>query len=338
MKVEAQDPFGEHAVPSSRARLAVLGAEILVESTDAALMELAIEAYGGLPPFEKGHTATALGLSMVLNDHGKTWPAGEIPPAPILSSGSGLLCASFDAGNFAVVDPAHARAFINVSRAMLQHPHIIRYELIEFAILTLASRSRSLVPLHAACVGLGANGCLILGASGTGKSTLCLMALEHDLSVLSEDSTFVDPMAHKLFGVPNFLHVKRETLALLEPGSLRGLVEQSRLIYRRSGATKFEMDLRRLGQGNLENSVGFAATIFLTQKTAGSGSALEKIDRADMLTRMIEEQPYAVGLPGWDDFCETLVDRPAYELRRTNPPAAAIRELRALLAANHVEA
>jgi hypothetical protein len=221
---------------------------------------------------------------------------------------------------------------ISVSRAMLLHPYIVRYEMIEFAVLTLASRSQSLVPLHAACVGLGGNGCLIIGASGTGKSTLCLMALDDDMLVLAEDSAFLDPVSFSIFGVPNYLHAKYEAPNLLAHGRLSDFVSAAPVIRRRSGTLKFEADLRRLGRGIPQSSLRLNATIFLTQQRADIDSVMKPVDRADMIARMNEEQPYAAGLAGWDQVCEKLAEHPCFELQRTDPPAAAVRELRALLA------
>jgi len=55
------------------------------------------------------------------------------------------------------------------------------------------------------------------------------------------------------------------------------------------------------------------------------------LQHEDMLSRMSAEQPYAAGQPGWGDFCENLKVQPCFELRRTDPPVAAVQELRALL-------
>jgi len=329
--VEPRDPFGEHIARAAHGRVSVLGAEILLESTDAVLTEIAYEAYRNLPRFDRHGTPTQLHISMVLNEHEGEWPKNEEPPSPILSSGGGLLCATVDAGNFVVVDVAKRRALICVSRAMLHHRQLVRYEMIEFAVLTLAARSRSLVPLHAACIGLGDSGCLIFGASGTGKSTLCLLALCNGLEVISEDSTFVDPESLEIFGVPNYLHVKPETIDLIGPGPLHDLVAGSPVIRRRSGAVKFEADLRGLVSVGARSPFRLAAAIFLTPDLADSGLVKQRIDSSDVVSRIDLEQPYAAGLPGWDRFCAKLVDHPCYELRRTSPPAAVIRELQQLL-------
>jgi serine kinase of HPr protein (carbohydrate metabolism regulator) len=59
--------------------------------------------------------------------------------------------------------------------------YLTRYELIEFAVFTLAQRVQGLVPLHAACVGRAGRGLLLMGGSGAGKSTLALHCLARRL-------------------------------------------------------------------------------------------------------------------------------------------------------------
>ncbi len=50
---------------------------------------------------------------------------------PVLGAGAGLLCATVDAGSFAVMDVPMSRALICVSNAMLRHRYHARYELVE---------------------------------------------------------------------------------------------------------------------------------------------------------------------------------------------------------------
>ena len=52
-----------------------------------------------------------------------------------------------------------------------------RYEMLEFAVFTLASRVQGVVPLHAACIGRRGRGLLLMGDSGAGKSTAALLGL-----------------------------------------------------------------------------------------------------------------------------------------------------------------
>src|SRR5262249_27540946 len=162
-----------------------------------------------------------------------------------------------------------SRAFVSVSKAMLGQPYYPRYELIELAFLTLASRTQALVPLHAACVGRNGNGVLVMGGSGAGKSTLTLHALASGLQILSEDSAFVAADDLRITGVPNYLHLAPSSLGFLPPGSLRRSIERSPVIERRSGARKLEVDLRKLRGEVVRAPLRLAGAVFLSRRRAG---------------------------------------------------------------------
>ncbi len=97
----------------------------------------------------------------------------------------------------------------------MRFPYHIRYELIEFAVFTLAARVQRLVSLHAACVGTGGKGVLLMGPSGAGKSTVALQCLLNGFDFLSEDSVFVAPRSMKATGIANFLHTRADSLRWL---------------------------------------------------------------------------------------------------------------------------
>src|SRR5262245_55111526 len=163
MSVAAGDPFGEDTEAQLHTRASVLGGAFTIRSSSPKLLALAIEAFGGLPAHRLERRPPRFTVRLVLNDHQRTWTRGAAPPAPVFTSGAGLLSATIDAGNFAVMDPGMSRALISVSKALLEQPYYPRYELIELACLTLAARVQGLAPLHAACVGANGNGVLLIG-------------------------------------------------------------------------------------------------------------------------------------------------------------------------------
>ncbi len=331
MNVDPKDPFGERRELGSEVRLQIAGAELVVRSSDRVLIDLAVEAFGSLPRFATEGAVPDLRLQLTLNDREKSWQNKPPPPTP--GSGDGLLCGVVDSGNYAIVDPENRRAIVSVSRAMLHHPHLARYELIEFAVLTLAGRALSLVPLHGACVGLGETGCLLVGATGAGKSTLCLLALSGGLQVLSEDSVFVSPRDLSVFGMPNFLHLRPDALGLLDPGPVRDRVSDSPTIHRRSGVEKFAYDYREHCQWKSPLRPKLGATVFLSEKIAEASSALRPLEATDeLITRLRSEQPYAAGLPEWSEFSRKISAVRCFELRRTESPGVAVEQLRTMLA------
>jgi hypothetical protein len=209
----AADPFGESAVAKFSLRLQLLGANILFESNSGHLLRLVKAAYAGLP----GHRLPGLAPRLRIRLH--LAPAqrarGRREPAPLtMMGGLGLLGATTGATNTVIVSPQQRAALVVVTPAMLKNPYLLRYEIIEFAVLTLATRVQSLVPLHAACFGQGDRGVLLMGDSGAGKSTLALQALLRDWDFVSEDAVFVAPETMHATGAANFLHIRANTSAL----------------------------------------------------------------------------------------------------------------------------
>lgn len=329
------DPFSERAPVRARARLSVLGGDFEVESSDTSLLQLARDAFLGLPRHRLVGRPRRFHVRLVLSERGSEWAKGSVPPPPVRSAGAGLLCATVDAGNFAIVDTAMSRALVCISPLMLRHRYHARTELVELAFLTLASRAQRLVPLHAACVGTHGNGLLLIGAGGTGKSTLSLHALAHGLELISEDSAFVslDKPLDKLrvTGTPNYLHVQPDSLGLLSDEALRERIASSPVILRRSGIHKLEVDLRALPGRLAPSPLELAGTVMLSPRPAGRDEALRPLDRRTFVHRLRQEQPYAAGLDDWTKFERRIVALPSFELRRTEHPDVAVDQLRALL-------
>jgi hypothetical protein len=333
MKTSVGDPFGESMRPSLRAHLEVLGGAFMIESADASLLQLAVEAFGGLPRQRMARNPQCFRVTFVTTKDCRAWPRNTEPPQPAHSAGGGLLCATIDAANFVVIDVALGRALVCISPAMLRHRYHARYELVELAVLILAARGLGLVPLHAACVGQRGRGALLIGPSGAGKSTLSLHALNAGMQLLSEDSAFVAADSLSIAGVPSFLHVQPSALRFLPNGPLRRRVRGSPMIRRRSGTRKHEVDLRSIGNRIARAPLRLAATVFLSPEPAGRRPLLRELASRTLLTRLRREQPYAAGLSTWRGFEQRIVEVPAYELRRAKHPDIAVRELQQLLAA-----
>jgi hypothetical protein len=117
----------------------------------------------------------------------------------------------------------------------------------------------------------------------------------------------------------------------LRSGALRRSIERSPVIQRRSGVRKLEVDLRNLRAKIPRKPLRLVATVFLSRRTAGA-QALEALDADVCVARLRREQRYAVhSFPGWAAFERRVAALPSYELRRTEHPDIAIRQLRQLL-------
>jgi hypothetical protein len=255
---------------------------------------------------------------------------GSTAPPIRMLQGAGFLGSATDASTVAVLSPADRTALIIVSREMLRFPYHIRYELIEFAVFTLASRAQRLVPLHAACIGLAGKGILLMGPSGAGKSTVALQSLLEGFDFLSEDSVFVAPDSMRATGTANFLHVRADSLKWHDAVK-RALIRKSPTIERRSGIKKFEVDLRRKEFRLANRPLKIIGVAFLSSRPGGSGPLLRRLSTADTLARLKREQGYGAGLPQWRGFSRTLLQLGGFEILRGAHPAASVEALRTLL-------
>jgi hypothetical protein len=248
-------------------------------------------------------------------------------------SGAELLGGATNSSNFVVVCPSRHTALVVVSREMLRFPYHTRYEYIEFAVFTLASRSQRLVSLHAACIGRAGRGILLMGPSGAGKSTVSLLCLLRGFDFLSEDSLFVAPDTMLATGIANFLHVRSESLRWLDRAHA-ALIRKSPVIRRRTGIKKFEVDLRRGPYRLASTPLKVVAVVFLSQHSAGNGPLLKPLSKPDLLEKLIAAQAYAANLPGWDSFSKRVLRLGAFELHRGRHPLETVDVLDTLLGAS----
>jgi hypothetical protein len=327
------DPFGERSNAVARRRLDVLGGRFLFESDSPELLRLVDIAYADLPRHRLSRRTPSFRVALLLEpsqDRPRRGRRGEPPPLRMLS-GAGYAGGAINSSNFVVVSPRARSGLVAVSESMLRFPYHTRYELIEFAVFTLAARSQGLVSLHAACIGSAGRGLLLMGPTGSGKSTVTLQCLLQGFDIMSEDSVFVAPARMLATGVPNFLHVQSESLRWLKGTEEAAAIRSAPVIRRRSGVAKFEVDLRRGGYRLAPAPMKIAAVVFLSAQDAGRRPLLKVLSTSEMLRRMTAHQAYGANQPGWDLFSRRVSRLPAYELRRGEHPLDAVEPLRALI-------
>ncbi len=275
----APDPFGEYPRRLYHARAHLLGGAFEFESSSRSLARLVESAYSGLPRHRLPGVTARFGVRLQLTrDDGMD--STTTPPLPLLQGGAGLVTGVMNAANFAVVCPAERKGLIAISRSMLRFPYHARYELLEFAVFTLAHRGQQLVGLHAACVGWRRRGLLLIGESGAGKSTLMLHCALQGLEFLTEDATFVVPGTVLATGIPNFLHVRADSLRFLDNTAIVRRIRNSPVIRRRNGVEKFELDIRGLDCALAPAPLTLVGVVFVSRAKAGRGSLLRAwIDR-----------------------------------------------------------
>ena len=327
----ATDPFFEQVGRHLSICKLIMGGYFWFESASEALLHLVEAAYAKLPEHQLPTTAPDFRIELRLLPGRSRHDMAE-PPRVRTQSGAGLLCGVMDASNYVIVMPEQRRALVVASEDMLSHPYHLRYELIEFAVFILAARGQGLVPLHGACVGRQGRGILLLGASGSGKSTLALHSLLHGLDFLAEDAVLVQPERMLATGVANYLHVLADALPLVEDDLARRWLSEAPIIRRRSGVEKLEADLRN-GPGQLAAMpLKLIAAVFVSNRRAtDSDILLSPLPRSEAATRLLADQPYAAGQPGWQRFEQQLIQLGVHELHRGDHPRNAVSALQRLL-------
>lgn len=324
-----KDPFNEHGASAGRRRLHLLGGIFEFESNSRRLLHLVDGAYAGL----KRHRLAApprFRIRLQLTA-GQRFTGNDEPPALHVQAGTELICGAMDAANFVALCPQTRTGLVAISRELLQRfPYHARYELLEFAVFTLASRAQGLAPLHAGCVGFRGSAVLLIGASGAGKSTLALQCMLQGLDFVAEDAVFVAPKTLLATGIANFLHLREDSLRLLAPAVARRL-RRSPVIRRRSGVEKFEIDLRGGDSRVAQRALPIAGVIFVSKQHAKGDALLVPLSPGECLKRLEKSQEYAAGLPGWAQFARQICAVGAFELRRGREAHEGAAVLRGLL-------
>jgi len=324
------DPFGERSAVGMHRDYHVLGARVRFESCSEELLRLVDSAYAELPRHKLSRLEPQLRVRLVLTSSEPK--RGSIEPAPLqMMSGGGVLAGAAESSSFVVVSPHERAALVVVTPRMLRFPYHTRYELIEFAVFTLAARVQRLVALHGACVGLAGRGVLLLGPSGAGKSTVTLQCLVEGLGILSEDSVFVTPNTLLATGVSNFLHVRADSLRWIAQGRAVAKIRKSPVVRRRTGVQKYEIDLRRDGYPLSEHPLKVGAIVFLSRRSAAGRPLLKRLLPAEALPMLVREQAYAANQPSWTWFIRSVKRIPFFELRRGQHPSDSVAALRELM-------
>jgi hypothetical protein len=323
------DPFGERAFVPKKS-LQILGARFEFATESQELMRLVESAYAGLPRHRIAPPAPQLHVRIIATSGRESGRSSQPPPLEMYSA-AGILGGVAGPSDFVAVFAEQGAAVIGISPAQLRFPYHTRYEVIEFAVFTLAARAQRLVPLHGACVSQRGRGVLLVGDSGAGKTTAALHCLLEGLDFVSEDSVFVAPETLLATGVANYLHVRSDSLAWLEGSPAARAIRAAPIIERRSGVRKFEVDLRHGGYRLARSAPRLDAVVFLSGEPAGKRPLLTRLASRGIGRRLAGLQPYARGRPEWPEFAANISGLRAFELRRGSHPREAVAAVREVL-------
>jgi hypothetical protein len=326
------DPFGERLPLQRLPLMDRLGARFLIESRSSEMLDLANLAFGALPPHRLSARPPRLRMTLLVRPAKRKARRTAVEPPPLhMQSAAGFLIGAASSSSFVCVSPAEGTGVVSIAESLLRFPYHARYEWMEFAAFTLAARSQGLISLHAACVSRRGRGILLMGPSGTGKSTVTLHCLLQGFEMVSEDSVFVDPRTLRATGLANFLHVTAESLHWVARARDVAAIRASPVIRRRSGVKKFEVNLRRRRYRLAPSPPEIVAVIFLSSEAADGRALLTPSSGSDRLARCVDEQAYAANLPTWPLFARALAKIDAFVLRRGAHPRDSVEALDALL-------
>jgi hypothetical protein len=323
------DPFRERVRHPFKRQFSILGQVFRFESNSPRMLDLADEAYRRLPAHRLRPVRTPIALRLHLTDTVRSNVA-PFPPDMQMHGGRGLLCGAMDARNYALLNPSARTGLVVASGELLKHPYEARYELIEFAVFTLASRSQPLIPLHAACIGQGGRGLLLMGTSGAGKSTLAMLCASRGMDFLTEDATFVAPKSMLATGVANYLHLRKDSLRFVDDPRIASVIRRSPMIRRHSGVEKYELDLRTSGLKLAKAPLKIDGVVFVT-RSRRRGSLLAPLRSSQAIRHMAAGQAYAAAQPDWNLFVRRVRQLRAYELGRGRHPLEAVSALGEML-------
>jgi hypothetical protein len=324
------DPFEERSLCSFYRHFHLLGCRVRFESNSAELIQLVDAAYAGLPRHALKASQPEVRVKLIHSPTPSATRRSEPPPLEMYSA-AGLLGGATARSDFMLVSQRDRSAIVKISQKMLQSPYHTRYELIEFAVFTLVCRVQHMVPLHSACVSIRGRAVLLLGPSGAGKSTVALHCLMQGMDFVSEDSVFVVPNKLLVTGVPNFLHIRVDSLSWLAATPEVAALRKSPIITRRSGVKKLEIDLRGKTFRLAPRAPAISAVVFLSPKNSNANSLLDTMSSSELINRLERTQAYSAAQPEWRAFSKAVAKVPAYELFRGRHPLDAVESLRSLL-------
>jgi hypothetical protein len=320
-------PAAAGALPF-RSRVQAMGLRLDVAANHRTLLALFDAAFGSLPAHRLRTPVPRIAVTLWL-EPGASKRYREAPRVRLRARG-GEIQGRIDAQNFVSISARRKQVQIRVNRDMLAFPYHLRYELMEFAVYSLLPSVLSLVPLHGAAVAHRGRAVLLTGPAGSGKSTAVIGSALEGLEFLSEDAVFLDPRSQRMTGPANFLHVRTDGLGSVGDPRLRAAIRRAPVIRRRSGARKFEYDLRGSRLKIARRAPRLAAVVALSAQRA-RGPLLQPLKRAELLAWLRREQPHARAQATWKDFCRAVARLPAYRLMRGATPADTARALRGLL-------
>lgn len=315
---ESHDPLGRDVVTDQVLATSVLGVPVRFESNSYAVIALAIDTFGDTGAASKPWRRKPLLVRIIV--HGEH----AAPSAVRVWSPDAARLIMHGTDRVAVADPLRRQAVAYVACALVARRAEFRQTILEaltYAIVDHYDRH----PIHAAAVAKDGAMVLLLGSSGAGKSTLAYAAHLAGLTVVSDDTVWVQLRPRTTIWGP----ATRERRLSLLPDAREKFPSLAATDPIRLPSGKCKLSIP-LGERVLEPTL--RAVVCLLRRT-GRDTVLTRA-RPETVAAALARAPE----PGFDRFpirhgacARALAGAGGWELAVSNDPSSAVPHLVAML-------
>jgi hypothetical protein len=231
---ERSDPLRRFTPTPCATMLPVMGRSILLETNEARMLGRAASVFAVYPPSQSGQADFRWRLvSQPGREVHPRWPARSA------FSGSGLRFAEFGQTNFVAVDLETREAVGYVARELVEDDLELTSPFLD-TLFSMTAGSLGLTSIFAACVGIGGDAVLVVGAPDNGKTSASYVAAKNGLEFHADRAVFLEIKSGQLMAWGDFWP------AVFRPDGLKHLPElqSSTRLFRYGDSTSYYLDKR----------------------------------------------------------------------------------------------
>lgn len=236
--------------------------------------------------------------------------ASDCPPEPTRREYNHLYSLVADANNQALLDLRSCINFTWVTSAVVNNRIYFRYNFLEKAVYLLLGAS-VVTDLHAACVSKNGKGILLIGDSGTGKSTLAYACARAGFTYTSDDTSYLinESKVPRVVGHSHRARFRPSAKALFPE------LERFGLTPRIEGKPSIEVPISELPIENTATEANVDLIVYLNRNS----SATERLIRLPngTATQRACRELYSAGevRAKHERLLQVISDIPTYELQ-----------------------
>ena len=321
-RAKRSDPLRRFTPMPYATLLPVMGRNILLETNDARMLERVTSVFAVYPPSQSGRPDFRWRIvSQPGREVHSHWPARSA------FSDAGSRFAEFGQTNFVAVDLEAREAVSYVADELVGNDLELTSPLLD-TLFSMTAGSLGLTSIFAACVGIGGDALLLVGAPDNGKTSSSYVATKSGLEFHADRAVFLEPGSGRLLAWGDFWP------AVFRPEGLKHFPElqSSTRLFRYRDLTSYYLDKR--GYQTLPvRAVTPVCCVFLERRLT-EAVVPSRISRNEF-SRRVENLESFPDAPRFEaqraavfNVLETL---PAYDLAYGDDPAMATKSFPELL-------